>query len=53
MKMKIFFIIAAIIELSVYGIVYYFGYQRGKQEAEFIKTNIQLDIGKIAKIDKY
>jgi hypothetical protein len=49
MKIKLLFIIGTLIELSVYGVVYYFGYQRGKQEAEMIKTNIQLDIGKIAK----
>lgn len=52
MKKKIGLLFAIIIELSVYGIVYYFGYQRGKQEAENFKNNIQLEIGKIAKNDK-
>jgi len=45
-------IITIILELTVYGIVYYMGYKRGKQEADHIKTNIEFDIGKVAKNDK-
>jgi hypothetical protein len=41
-----------VIELSVYGIVYYMGYKRGKEESSHIKTNIEFDIGKVAKNDK-
>ena len=45
-------IIAVVLELSVYGIVYYFGYEHGKHESDKIRTNIQFDIGKVAKNDK-
>lgn len=51
--MKILRIIIAIaLELSVYGFVYYMGYKRGKEEIGQIKTNIEFDIGKVAKNDK-
>lgn len=52
MKKKIVLVFAVIAELSVYSVVYYFGYQRGKQEAENINNNIQLEITKIARNDK-
>ena len=45
-------IITIILELSVYGIVYYMGYKRGKEESNHIKTNIEFNIGKVAKNDK-
>jgi hypothetical protein len=45
-------VIAVVLELTVYGIVYYMGYKRGKEESDQIKTNIEFDIGKVAKNDK-
>ena len=45
-------LIAVVLELTVYGIVYYMGYKRGKEESDHIKTNIEFDIGKVAKNDK-
>ena len=45
-------VIAVVLELSVYGIVYYIGYKHGKREYFEIKTNIEFDIGKVANIDK-
>lgn len=43
-------IITIILELSVYGIIYYMGYKRGKEESSHIKTNIEVDIRKVANI---
>jgi len=52
-KMKIIgIVIAVVLELSVYGIVYYFGYKHGKYDSDEIRTNIQFDIGKVANNDK-
>jgi hypothetical protein len=45
-------VIAVVLELSVYGIVYYFGYKHGKYDSDEIRTNIQFDIGKVANNDK-
>jgi hypothetical protein len=52
MKNKILILLAIILDLSVYGFVYYLGYNRGKTEADIIKTNIHLEFEKIAKKDK-
>jgi len=49
MKNKILLTLAIVLDLSVYGFVYYLGYVRGKTEADTIKTNIQLELGKIAR----
>jgi hypothetical protein len=45
---KLTIVIGVILDLLVYGIVYYFGYKHGKHDFETIQTNMKIEIEKIA-----
>jgi hypothetical protein len=42
-------VIGAVLDLLLYGMIYYFGYRHGKHDFEKIQTNMKIEIEKIAK----
>lgn len=48
MNSKLIFIFTAIIEITVYGFIYYMGYRRGLEESRIINQKIEIDVRKLA-----
>ena len=45
---KLLFILALILELTVYGFVYYIGYTRGKRDSDDYKKFVESQFEKVA-----
>jgi len=45
---KLTVVIGVILDLLLYGMIYYFGYKHGKHDFDTIQTNMKIEIEKIA-----